>query len=111
MSPSVTRFADRLGTSTPTACLPGSELELVAGHARAGDHADHPRLDAEVGERLDQLAGDLLVILAGTSAGRAALEDRGLGQPVRLAARCGHRWRQDGRRLVERIVAGEVFGL
>ena len=80
-----------LGTSTPTACLPGigarmrmsdggqrvgevvlelgdladldagREAQLVAGDVRARDHADHLRLDAEVAERLDELGGGLLL--------------------------------------------------
>ena len=37
------------------------EPQLVAGDVRAGDHADHARLDAEVPERLDELGGDLLL--------------------------------------------------
>ena len=39
--------------------VPGRELELVAGDARADDLADDRRLDAEVGERLDERVGDL----------------------------------------------------
>ena len=39
----------------------GREPQLVAGDVRAGDHADHARLDVEVAERLDQLGGDLLL--------------------------------------------------
>ena len=37
------------------------QAQLVAGDVRAGDLADHARLDAEVPERLDQLRGDLLL--------------------------------------------------
>ncbi len=42
---------------------PGGELELVAAHVRAGDHADHPRLDAEVLERLEERLRDRLALL------------------------------------------------
>ena len=91
MSPSVTIFGERFGTSTPTACLPGigaririsvvasayerssfsaatfdhlrarRELQLVARHARAGDLADDRRLDAEVRERGHERLGRALV--------------------------------------------------
>jgi len=73
MSPSVTRFGERFGTSTPTACLPGigaririsvvasayerssfSAATFVARDPRAGDLSDDRRLHAEMRERLHQ---------------------------------------------------------
>ena len=134
MSPSVTRLADEVGHLDADGLLAGDrgedadlgggegvgqvvaqlghaahldaggELQLVPGDARAAHHPHHPRLDAEVGERLDELLGDLLVILAGAAAGRAALQDRRLRQPVGRAAGGGHGRRQHRRGLVERIV-------
>src|SRR6185437_16009234 len=54
---------------------PGRQLELVAAHMGAADRADDLRLDPEVPERLEQVAGDLLVIaLVRALVGRAALE-------------------------------------
>ena len=69
----------------------GGELQLVPGDAGAAHHPHHSRLDAEVRQRLDELLGDLLVILAGAAAGRAALEDRRLRQPVGRSVGRGHR--------------------
>ena len=42
---------------------PGGELELIAAHVRAGDHADHPRVDAEVLERLQERLRRRLAVL------------------------------------------------
>ena len=54
-----------------------SELELVAAHVRPGDGADDLRLNAEVSEGLQEVAGDRLVILlVGALLGRTALQDR-----------------------------------
>ena len=103
MSPRVTRFGLRLGTSTPTRLLagdrrqdpdlgrrervgevvaqlrdlahldPGGELELVAGHARAGDRADRGRLDPEAREAAQQRLGDAAVRLAARARLRVGL--------------------------------------
>ena len=112
MSPRVTMFGDRLGTSTPTACLPGigarmrisvvarayarssrsaatlptfvpgASLQLVARHARAGDGADDAGLDAEVLQRLGQRGGDALAAGVVGLHGARAREHRRVGQPV-----------------------------
>src|SRR4029078_13566294 len=51
------------------------ELELVAAHVGAAHCADDLRLDAEMPERLEQVAGDLLVIaLVRALVWRATLE-------------------------------------
>ena len=42
--------------------VPGRQAQLVAGDVRAADDADDLRLDAEVAERLDQLAADRFVV-------------------------------------------------
>ena len=62
---------------------PGRELELVAGHARAGDLADDRRLDAEVRERGHERVGRPLVgpLRAGRR-GRRVFEDGAVGQHV-----------------------------
>ena len=58
---------------------PGRELQLVAGDPRAGDLADHGRLDAEVREARDERVRDALAGV-GVRAGAA---------PSTCAARCG----------------------
>ena len=63
--------------------VPGRELELVAGHARADDLADDRRLDPEVAQRLDERLGRALGRLAGLALVRArAPEDARVGQAV-----------------------------
>ena len=114
MSPSVTSFGDRFGTSTPTACLPGigaririsvvasayersslsagdlrdlrprRELELVAGHARAGDLPGHGRLDPELARACATSRSAVrapVSPLVGRGRGRRA-EERAVGEPV-----------------------------
>src|SRR5262249_18283851 len=49
------------------------ELQLVARHARAGDLADHGRLDAEVRQARDERVGDALVLLAVRAGARLGL--------------------------------------
>ena len=101
-----------LGTSTPTACLPGigarmrmsveasayamssfswvtfetlvpgREPQLVARHARAGDLPDDLRLDAEVAERLDQQLRDLVLV-----GGVGPLALAGVAQQLRIGQR------------------------
>ena len=88
--------------------MPGRELQLVAGDARAGHHADHARLDAEVGERLDQLAGQPLVILAAAAAGALLrLRMPGRGQPVLDRRPRGHGVQ---RQLLGRLVEPDLRG-
>ena len=56
----------------------GRELKLVTRHARADDLADEMRLDAEVGERLEERLGgalDRLLWIALLGVGPRALED------------------------------------
>ena len=81
---------------------PGRELELVARHARAGDLADHGRLDAEVRERLHEELGDarrglprVVAVLRGDA------EDAGVGQLVLRVLR-GHLVEERGRILEQR---------
>src|SRR5204863_3874226 len=51
------------------------ELELVAAHVRTGHRPDHPGLDPEMAERLEQGPGDLLVVVGvGALVRRALLE-------------------------------------
>ncbi len=71
---------------------PGSEAQLVAGHMRAGDRADHARLDVEVVERLHELAALALDAL-GVHLLRPvrALEERRLRHPVVDLVRLGDR--------------------
>ncbi len=59
----------------------GGELQLVLGHARAGDGVDDARLDTEVAERLGKLGRDRLDDGARLAfARRRALQERGIGQ-------------------------------
>ena len=61
----------------------GRQPQLVAGHVRAADRADHPRVDVEVGERLHQLAPAALDALRVDLLGAVrALEERRLRHPV-----------------------------
>ena len=62
MSAAASAYArSSLSCATLPTLMPGREPQLVAGDVRAGDHADHARLDVEVPERLEQLRGDLLL--------------------------------------------------
>src|SRR6266540_3545868 len=72
-----------LGTSTPTACLPGMgarmRISVVARDARSYYLARHSRLDAEVGEGLDERLGrplDGLLGLAVAIGARASQDAR-----------------------------------
>ncbi len=67
----------------------GRELELVARDARAGDLADHVRLDAEVRERLHEQVGDARRgLLRGAGDLRRDVEDGRVGELVlRVLAR------------------------
>ena len=59
------------------------ELELVAGHARAGDLADHGRLDAEMRQAGDERLGDALAGFAVRAGARLRdAEQRRVGQLV-----------------------------
>ena len=113
MSPSVTSFGERFGTSTPDRLLArdrcedadlgrrervaqvvlqardlrhlraGCELQLVAGHARAGDLSGHGRIDSELGERAREEIGGLRarVALRRRDRGRRA-QEVAIGEPV-----------------------------
>ena len=61
----------------------GREAQLEARDVRAADDADDLGLDAEVAERLDQLAADRLVVArVGTFVAFALFEHLGRGRPV-----------------------------
>ena len=71
----------------------GREAQLVAGDVRARDHPDHPRLHAEVPERLHELRGDLLLARGVRPARLAAgaLEEARVGDRPRELRRVGDR--------------------
>ncbi len=63
--------------------MPGRELELVAGHARAGDLADDRGIDTEVGQRLQvRVSATLRVVALAGRLRRRRLQQRAVGQDV-----------------------------